>query len=200
MSGGRRGVFLDRDGTLNEDLDYIQKPGDLHLIAGVGSAVQRLNACGLVICVISNQSGIARGFLTEKDLVPIHKKLEDELAREGGTIDRIYYCPHHPTEGTAPYKGVCNCRKPKIGMLLRGAEEFGIDLTRSFVVGDSVVDMQAGNTATARTILVLTGYGPATLKECTLNHDIHIDHVAPTIVEAVDYILTSLDGENKYNA
>jgi len=196
VSRGRVAVFLDRDGTLNEEANYVRTPEDLHLIAGAGEAVQKLNDRGLLVCVISNQSGVARGYLDENDLVPIHAKLERDLARNGATIDRIYYCPHHPTEGAPPYNIVCECRKPRIGMLERAVAEFGIDLGESFVVGDSMVDMQAGNTAGATTVLVLTGYGTTAREQCARN-DVHVDHVAPTIVEAIDLILNTLDGETK---
>lgn len=196
MSRGRVAVFLDRDGTLNEEVNYVRTPDDLHLIAGAGEAVRKLNNRGLVICVISNQSGVARGFLEEKDLVPIHAKLEEDLARSGASIDKIYYCPHHPTEGIPPYDVVCECRKPKTGMLERGAAEFGIDPGDSFVVGDSMVDMQAGNAAGAKTVLVLTGYGTTAREQCTSNN-IRVDQVAATIVEAIDFILNTLDGETK---
>ena len=196
MTRGRVAVFLDRDGTLNEELNYIRTPDQLHLVEGAGEAVGRLNERGLITCVISNQSGVARGFLTEDDLSPIHSKLKRELARGGGRIDRIYYCPHHPTEGIAPYNIECDCRKPKIGMLERAVSEFGVDLSRSFLVGDSVVDMQAGNAAKTRTILVLTGYGTSAKEQCA-NNNIHIDHVAATIVEAIDFILNTLDEEKK---
>jgi D-glycero-D-manno-heptose 1,7-bisphosphate phosphatase len=196
VSRGRVAVFLDRDGTLNEEVNYVRTPDDLHLIAGAGEAVRNLNDHGLVICVISNQSGVARGYLEEKDLIPIHAKLEQDLAQSGASIDKIYYCPHHPTEGIPPYNIACECRKPKIGMLERGAAEFGIDLGDSFVVGDSMVDMQAGNAAGARTVLVLTGYGITASEQCTSN-GIHVGHVARTIVEAIDFILNTLDGETK---
>jgi D-glycero-D-manno-heptose 1,7-bisphosphate phosphatase len=196
VSRGRVAVFLDRDGTLNEEVDYVRTPDDLHLITGAGEAVRKLNDRGLVVCVISNQSGVARGYLDEKDLVAVHAKLEHDLARSGASIDRIYYCPHHPTDGIPPYNIVCECRKPKTGMLERGAVEFGIDLGHSFVVGDSIVDMQAGKTANATTVLVLTGYGTTARDQCAGN-GIHVDHVAPTIVEAIDFVLNTLDGEKK---
>ena len=196
MSRERVGVFLDRDGTLNEEVDFVRTPDDLHLIAGAGEAVRRLNDRGLVTCIISNQSGVARGYFTEKNLVAIHAKLEQDLGRSEARIDRIYYCPHHPTEGVPPYNIVCDCRKPKTGMLERGAAEFGIDLGRSFVVGDSMVDMQAGNGAGATTVLVLTGYGMTARAQCASNN-IHVDHVARTIVEAIDFILNTLDGETE---
>jgi D-glycero-D-manno-heptose 1,7-bisphosphate phosphatase len=189
---GRVGVFLDRDGTLNEELDFICTPDELHIIHGAATAVRRLNDRGTIVCVISNQSGIARGYFSEEDLVPIHQKLRQELALDGARVDQIYYCPHHPTEGRDPYNVVCECRKPKPGMLLRGAKEFPIDLSRSFIVGDSVVDMQAGVAVGATSILVLTGYGKPSLEQCLREH-VHIDHVAPTVNEAVELILQRLD-------
>jgi D-glycero-D-manno-heptose 1,7-bisphosphate phosphatase len=144
--------------------------------------------------VISNQSGVARGFLSEKDLVPIHDKLRQELGREGARVDAIYYCPHHPTAGAPPYNRECECRKPKPGMLLRGAKEFSIEFERSFVVGDSLVDMQVGASVGAATVLVLTGYGKTALEACR-QLQIRVDKVAETITEAVDFIAESLKGE-----
>lgn len=189
-------MFLDRDGTLNEEKNYVRTPDELHLIKGAGEAVRRLNDRGFATCVISNQSGVARGYLTEADLVSIHAKLERDLALSRAKVDRIYYCPHHPTDGIPPYNVVCDCRKPNVGMLKRGAAEFSINLGHSFVVGDSVVDMQSGNSVGATTVLVLTGYGETSREQCR-NENIHIDHIAPTIVEAIDFILTTVDGESK---
>lgn len=196
MTRGRIAVFLDRDGTLNREMNYIRVPDQLHLIEGAGAAVGRLNRRGLITCVLSNQSGVARGFLTEEDLSPIHSKLERELALGGGRVDRIYYCPHHPTEGIPPYNIECDCRKPKTGMLERAALEFNIDLRSSFLVGDSIVDMQAGNTAGTKTILVLTGYGTDAKEQC-MSTNIHVDHVAPTIVEAIDFVLNTVGEKQK---
>jgi len=194
----RIGVFLDRDGTLNEELDYIRTPDDLHLIHGAAAAVRKLNDRGLTICIISNQSGVARGYLTERDLVPIHQLLEQELQREGAGVNRIYYCPHHPTDGIAPYNIECECRKPKAAMLQWGADDFNLDLSHSFVIGDSIVDMQAGNSVGATTVLVLTGYGKTALRQCEQG-GIHVDHIAPTIVEAVDYIVKNLDEQKNHD-
>lgn len=184
----RVGVFLDRDGTLNVEVDYLRSPDELQVISGAPAAVARLNRYGFITCVISNQSGVARGLLTEDDLAVIHARLEEEFRAGGATFDRIFYCPHHPTEGIAPYNVDCACRKPKPGMLLQGAKEFGLDLNMCFVVGDSVVDMQAGNAVGATTILVQTGYGTKSLQTCT-EQGIPVAFVAPTIVEAVDFIL-----------
>lgn len=198
VSRHRIGVFLDRDGTLNQEVDFVRTPEQLLLIPGAAEAVKQLNRRGLATCVISNQSGVARGYLSEKDLTPIHEKLERELACDGAKVDRIYYCPHHPTEGIAPYNIVCDCRKPKPGMLQRGSHELGIELASSFVVGDSIVDIEAGNAVKAKTILVLTGYGKTAHEQC-VERNVNVDFVAPTIIEAVNYILNNANGESERN-
>ena len=189
MNERRAGVFLDRDGTLNEEVNFVRTPDDLRLIDGAGEAVRKLNEHGLAVCVISNQSGVARGYLKEHDLVSIHARLEDKLAEFGARLDRIYYCPHHPTAGLPPYNVVCDCRKPKPKMLQMGIKDFGIDSDRMFVVGDSVVDIQAGNAIGATTILVRTGYGNISIDRCA-SENIYIDFVVPTIVEAAERIIT----------
>ena len=195
VTTGRTAVFLDRDGTINEEMEFVCSPDELHLITGAANAIYRLNASGLVTCVISNQSGIARGFLTEDDLVRIHQKLERELSFENARVDRIYHCPHHPTEGKPPYNISCPCRKPRDGMLQAAKRDFSLDLNRSFIVGDRIVDIQAGKSVGAQTILVLTGYGRTTLEECR-NARVHPDHIMPSLVEAVEYIV----GENGSHA
>lgn len=189
----RAGVFLDRDGTLNEEVDFLRTPEELRLIPGAGEAVRMLNRLGLPTCVISNQSGVARGYLSEADLVPIHARLRDELERDGARLDRIYYCPHHPVEGIAPYNIDCSCRKPKPGMLLKGAEEMGIDLRASFVVGDRSGDIAAGRAVGATAILVLTGYGVRAEEECR-SLGIVPAAVVPSITEAVAYIVDQYTG------
>lgn len=187
------GVFLDRDGTINEELEFITSPQELRLIPGAASAVRQLNERRLVTCVISNQSGVARGYLTEDDLVPIHETLLRALADEGARVDSIYYCPHHPTSGIPPYNVDCECRKPKPGMLKRAELEFGLSLTESFVVGDRVVDVRAAHAVGATSVLVLTGYGQTAREEC-LREKIAVDCIAPSIVEAVEYILNRVNG------
>jgi D-glycero-D-manno-heptose 1,7-bisphosphate phosphatase len=192
---GRIAVFLDRDGTLNEEIDFLRTADELKLIPGAASAVRTLNTLGIITCVISNQSGVARGYLTEDDLVPIHARLNRKLQDEGARVDAIYYCPHHPTEANPPYRIACDCRKPKPGMLKKGEKEWGIDLQRSFVVGDRIADVQAGQAVGARTVLVLTGYGKASLEECRREH-ITPDFIAPSIVEAVQFIEGKISGED----
>jgi len=198
VTGGRIAVFLDRDGTLNEEVDFLRTPDELKLIPGAAAAVRTLNTLGIITCVISNQSGVARGFLTEDDLVPIHARLEDELRAGGARVDRIYYCPHHPTEGNPPYRKTCDCRKPKSGMLHKGEQEWGLDLHRSFVIGDRIADVQAGKNVGATTVLVLTGYGKTSEEECR-RENVLPDFIAPSIVEAVEFITGRISGDNTDN-
>lgn len=193
MRGERIAAFLDRDGTVNEEVEILRLPDQLRLITGAGEAIRSLNDRGILTCIISNQAGVARGLLTEQDLLPIHEKLRSELRLSRARLDAIYYCPHHPADGKAPYNVVCDCRKPAIGMLRRGAEEFGIDLSRSFVVGDRIADVQAGKAVGATTILVLTGYGRIAADECSAA-GVRPEFTAPSIVEAADFILRKIDG------
>jgi len=194
VTAGRIAVFLDRDGTLNEEVEFVRTPEELRLIPGAAGAVRTLNALGVITCIISNQSGVARGIITEADLVPVHAKLKDELRKEGARLDAIYYCPHHPTEGIPPFRIDCECRKPGPGMLLRARGEFTLDLGRSFVVGDRLADIQAGKAVGATTVLVLTGYGTVTAGECR-QEQVVPDCIAPSIVEAVRFVQEQISKE-----
>jgi D-glycero-D-manno-heptose 1,7-bisphosphate phosphatase len=199
VTDGRVAVFFDRDGTLNVDVGYLRSPEEMQLISGAAEAVRLLNERRILTCIISNQSGVARGYFTEADLVPIHERLQQLLAGGGAHIDRIYYCPHHPTEGRPPYNIECTCRKPATGMLRRAAEEFPIDLENSFVVGDKALDVQLGKAAGAHSILVLTGFGESSIEQCRQSGAAP-DFVAPTIVEAVNHILHHLEGDPHHHA
>ena len=193
MSEGRIGVFIDRDGTLNEEREFLHRAEELQLIKGASRAVRTLNSLGAVTCVISNQSGVARGFFTEADVGLVHEALERKLREEGARLDRIYYCPHHPTEGIPPYRIECDCRKPKPGMLKRAERELNIDLSRSYVIGDKLDDVGAGKAVQATTILVLTGYGRNS-QSMAAEAGVHPDLVVPSITEAVDYIASRIGG------
>ena len=176
------GLFFDRDGTLNTELDFISRPGELQLIPNAARAIREANEFGVKVFVITNQSGIARGLFTETDLVAIHQKLVTVLAHEGARVDAIYYCPHHPEYGKTPYKKACSCRKPKPGMLKKAGREHGINLSHSFVIGDRFIDMQAGKAAGCRTGLVLTGYGVVEREECMKARN--VDFIARDAYEA----------------
>ena len=181
----RPAVFLDRDGTINVEVNYLHRPADLDLILGVPQAIARLNAAGLPVFVVTNQAGIARGYYTVADMRVLHEHLNALLGGYGAHIDAFYYCPHHPE-----FTGPCVCRKPAPGMLLAAAADHDLDLSRSWLIGDAAGDMGAGYAAGCRTILVRTGYGA----ELERMWDGRTDEMWPEVVvdalpDAVDYIL-----------
>jgi D-glycero-D-manno-heptose 1,7-bisphosphate phosphatase len=151
-----RAVFLDRDGVLVEDADYVRSVRQLAVLPGAAEAVRRLRKAGLKAVVISNQSGVGRGYFSRRTLQRIHAELKARLARAGARLDAIYYCPHLP-----PGKGVkaCGCRKPETGMVMKAARRWGLELSECFFVGDSTTDLQAARNAGCRPVLVRTGKG-----------------------------------------
>lgn len=152
-----RAVFLDRDGTLVYPRHYPKDPNDLVICDGVIGPLRRLQQAGFLVVLITNQAGVAKGYLTEADLGRMHTTLSDRLEQAGVQLDAIYYCPHH-TEGVVPeYSVSCDCRKPAPGMLLRAATEHSIDLVHSWFVGDILDDIEAGRRAGCRTVLVDLG-------------------------------------------
>lgn len=168
----KQAVFLDRDGTINVEKDYLYRPDEFEFIPGAAEAIRRLNRAGFLVVVVTNQSGVARGYYTEQEVLHLHQHIEQLLSRADARVDAWYYCPHHPT-GHPPYNQDCGCRKPRIGMLEQAARDLGIDLSRSWMVGDKQVDVEAGIAAGCRPVLVLTGYGadacpqvPSTVPRC----------------------------------
>jgi D-glycero-D-manno-heptose 1,7-bisphosphate phosphatase len=153
-------LFLDRDGTLVHPRHYPARPEELCLYDGIGPELRRLQALGLRLVVITNQAGVARGYLSEDDLAAMHAYLADTLAGQGVRLDRIYYCPHHPDGLVRELSVPCDCRKPAPGMLLRAAAELVLDLQRSWFLGDILDDVEAGNRAGCRTVLVDLGTEP----------------------------------------
>ncbi|MDP9355104.1 MAG: HAD family hydrolase [Chloroflexota bacterium] len=154
---GRPAVFLDRDGTLVHARHYPSRPEDLVLFAGIGAELRALQATGFALVVITNQSGIARGYFTEGDLGRMHDHLRAELAAEGVLLDGVYFCPHHPDGSVASLARRCDCRKPEPGMLRRAAGDLGLDLERSWFLGDILDDVEAGHRAGCRSVLVDLG-------------------------------------------
>ncbi|HWO02933.1 MAG TPA: D-glycero-beta-D-manno-heptose 1,7-bisphosphate 7-phosphatase [Blastocatellia bacterium] len=181
-------IFIDRDGTINEDLGYISRPDDLLIYPGVAEAVRLVNKAGLKTIVVTNQSGVARGFYSEDDLREIHNRMISELQKEDARIDAVYYCPHHPDYGDELYRKDCECRKPRPGMLYAAAREHNIDLARSFVIGDKASDINLAANAGARGALVLTGYGKETLAH-QVRWPCEPDFVADSLLRAVEAIL-----------
>jgi D-glycero-D-manno-heptose 1,7-bisphosphate phosphatase len=184
---GRAAVFLDRDGTMVRDVNYMRSPGQLRLLPRAGAAIRRLNENGFAVVITTNQSGVARGLLTEADLAEIHSLLERRLARYGAHIDGIYYCPHHPDVGAPKYRRRCRCRKPAPGMLLRAARDLNLALERSFAVGDTRRDIEAGRRAGCRTVLV--GAGRTRTGTGTSEPESGADHVAADLFDAASWIL-----------
>lgn len=188
---GRIAVFLDRDDTINRDTGYVGSPDEVELLPGAGAAVARLNAAGLLVVVVSNQSGVARGFFSEAEVQAVNAELSRQLAPLGAKVDHYYYCPHYPQAKVPQYKMVCNCRKPAPGMLLAAAQELGLDLAGSFMVGDKGSDVAAGRAAGTLTIKI--GSGPDQSPPSGPQEEPH--HQTPDLAGAVDWILTQLKGQ-----
>ncbi len=155
----KRAVFLDRDGTINEESGYLFRKEDCRFIPGAIEAVSQLGQAGFLVVIVTNQSGIARGYYTEDDLEQLHLYMGGEIAAAGGRVDGWYHCPHHPDHSSDAAR--CDCRKPLPGMLRIAASELGIDLGSSWMIGDKIADIEAGKEAGCRTIHVKTGYGEA---------------------------------------
>jgi len=180
-------VFLDRDGTINLEVGFLDRPERLELIAGAGRAIAELNRAGFRVVVVTNQSGLARGLFSYADLELIHNRLRELLALEGANLDGIYFCPHHP-EGSLPeLSRVCDCRKPSSGLYEQAAAELKIDLARSVWVGDRQRDFLAAEKFGGRSVLVLTGYGLQEAQQ-TLEHQPTL--VAPDLKRAVEWIVS----------
>lgn len=182
-------VLLDRDGTINEEINYITRPEDLRIIPGTGEAICRLKDAGFILPVVTNQSGIARGFITESDLGEIHAEMQRQLWKVGAKVDQIFYCPHHPNQGHIPYRKTCTCRKPESGLLLQAAKELCLNLENSTMVGDSLRDLQAGWNAGCQVALVLTGFGKKTLEEADLKTLNRINFIANNLMDVAEWLL-----------
>jgi D-glycero-D-manno-heptose 1,7-bisphosphate phosphatase len=180
-------VFLDRDGTLIEDIGYLRFAREVAFYPWSVDAVRALNRAGFPVVVITNQSGVARGLLTEPMIEDVHRHVSLLLDAGGARVDAYYYCPHHPEATVAVYRKRCDCRKPACGMIERAAADLGLDPARSFVVGDKWIDVGAARAAGARGILVRTGYGA--IEESEPPPDLTADAVVDNLVEAVSWIL-----------
>lgn len=152
-------IFLDRDGTINVEKDYLHKWEDFEFEKNAIEGLKKFNDLGYELIVVTNQSGIARGYYSEEDLALLNKNMCDELKRYGITILDCFYCPHHPEKGIGEYKKDCNCRKPNPGMLEMADSKYGIDFKSSFIIGDKESDLKAGERKGVTPILVKTGYG-----------------------------------------
>lgn len=161
----RPAVFLDRDGTMIHEVQYLRRCDDLTWFPSTIDAIRLLNRAGFIVCVTTNQSGVGRGYYTEDDVRAIHERMRQDLEAAGARIDAWFYCPHHPDAVVDALRLVCDCRKPRPGMIRRAADRFSIELGRSFVVGDRLTDVGLAESVGAQGVLVRTGYGEHTLQE-----------------------------------
>ena len=184
----QKAVFLDRDGVINKYVGFLRNIDDFELLDGVSKAIRKINESGYLAIVVTNQPVIARGEVSFAELTEIHNKMETLLGEDGAYLDAIYFCPHHPDKGfdgeIPELKFDCDCRKPKPGMLIKAAKEFNIDLTKSWMVGDSDSDIMAGKNAGCSTVLI----GESDENMCASN-----------LLEAVDYIIGRKDYKNGSN-
>jgi D-glycero-D-manno-heptose 1,7-bisphosphate phosphatase len=194
MSGGRRAVFIDRDGTISEEVGYVNHVSRYRVFPFAAEAVRTLNEAGWLAALVTNQAGVARGYFAEELIGRVHQVLAAELERGGARLDAVYYCPHHPTVGEPPYRLDCDCRKPRPGLILRAAEELGLDLARCWMVGDRHSDVELARAAGVRSAFVLTGYGRGELEHQGHAWKHRPDLVAENLLEAVRRIIKNSDG------
>ena len=183
-----RAVFLDRDGVITQDPPhYAHRIDQLKLIQKSAEAIKLLNENGFKVVVVSNQSGVARGYYQEKDVDSFNGAMKKELEERGAYIDAIYYCPHYPEAEIEAYRLVCDCRKPEPGMLKRAEKDLNLDLKPSFLVGDKMSDIEAGYRTGCKTILVLTGHGSDEVKK-NANMNIKPNYISKDLYAASQLI------------
>ncbi len=186
-----KAVFLDRDGTINEDIEYLHKIEDCRFIPGALEAISLLAKTDYKIIIITGQSGIGRGYYTEKDYFALMEHMTAKIVEAGGRIDASYFCPHHPEKAIGKYKINCDCRKPKIGLVEQAKADFNLDLTKCWMIGDKTDDTKAGENAGCKTILVMTG------KAGKDNHyEIKPNHIARNLFVAVKHIIENEQQRN----
>lgn len=181
----KKTVFLDRDGTINQEVNYLYRPQDFRFIPGAPEAIGLLNRHGFQLIVVTNQAGVARGYYTEEDVKRLHCYMNEELEAYGAHIDGFYYCPHHPEHGIGSYKKLCSCRKPEVGMFEKAHQDFCVDKAHSYMVGDNKGDILAGKQFGIASILVGTGYGG----QFKLPLKGIYDHYTADLKEAADWIV-----------
>jgi D-glycero-D-manno-heptose 1,7-bisphosphate phosphatase len=180
-----RAVFIDRDGTISEEVGYINHASRFNLFPYAAAAVKHLNDNGWLAIVITNQAGVARGYFSEDLVQTIHSEMTKELESSGAKLDAVYYCAHHPSVGEPPYRFDCDCRKPKPGLISRAAEEFDIDLAASWMVGDRYSDVELARNAGVNSMFVMSGYGRGEWEHQRTIWRNQPDLVAEDLLEAV---------------
>jgi D-glycero-D-manno-heptose 1,7-bisphosphate phosphatase len=187
-------VFIDRDGTISEEVGYVNHPSRFRLFKYSSAAIRKLNNAGWLAIVVTNQAGVARGYFSEDVISEVHSRLNKELAQHNARLDAIYYCAHHPTVGEPPYRLDCDCRKPRAGLIKRASADFDINLANSWMVGDRYSDIELARNAGLRSAFVLSGYGRGEWEYQRSSWKLQPDLVSENLLQAVNSIVGYLDG------
>lgn len=190
---GKPTIFLDRDGTINEEMGYINHLDRFIIFPFVAESIRIFKEKGYFVIVVTNQSGVARGYFTEDLVKAIHKKLKTQLKEFGTGVDAIYYCPHHPKEGYGKYVKDCRCRKPKPGMIEQAMRDFDINLNKSFMIGDRFKDMIFGKKMNLKTGFVKTGYGKGEFEYQRKSWEFQPDIMGDNLLEIARQIANASD-------
>jgi D-glycero-D-manno-heptose 1,7-bisphosphate phosphatase len=185
----RPALFMDRDGTISEEVGYVNHPSRFRLFPYSADAIKLLNDNGWLAIVVTNQAGVARGYFSEDVIVRIHEQLRADLEDRSAKVDAIYYCAHHPSVGEPPYRFDCDCRKPKTGLIDRAAVDFAIDLERSWMVGDRYGDIELARNAGLHSAFVLSGYGRGEWEYQRDSWKLEPEVVAENLLEAAKLII-----------
>ena len=184
-----RAVFIDRDGTISEEVGYINHPSRFRLFPYAAAAIKQLNQNDWLAIVITNQAGVARGYFSEDMVQTVHAAMTREIENGDARIDAVYYCAHHPSVGEPPYRYDCDCRKPKPGLVSRAAADFDIDLGESWMVGDRYSDIELARNAGVRSMFVMSGYGRGEWEHQRAGWTEQPDLVAENLLDAVHLIV-----------
>jgi D-glycero-D-manno-heptose 1,7-bisphosphate phosphatase len=185
----KRAVFMDRDGTISEEVGYVNHPSRFNLFPYSAAAIRKLNESGWLAIVVTNQAGVARGYFTEDLIKQVHEKMVQDLQAQNSRLDGIFYCAHHPTVGEAPYRIECDCRKPKPGLIKQAAAAMNIDLGQSWMVGDRYSDIELAVNAGVRSAFVMSGYGRGEWEHQRENWRHKPEIVVENLLDAVNAIV-----------
>lgn len=186
----RRAVFIDRDGTISEEVGYINHPSRFRVFPYSAPAIRLLNESGWLAIVVTNQAGVARGYFSEEMIGSVHEQLKRDIESDGARLDAIYYCAHHPSLGEPPYRLDCDCRKPKPGLISRAVAEFDIDAEQSWMVGDRYSDVELARNAGVNSAFVMSGYGRGEWEHQRSSWKHQPDLKSENLLEAVEAIVS----------
>jgi D-glycero-D-manno-heptose 1,7-bisphosphate phosphatase len=185
-----RAVFMDRDGTISEEVGYVNHPSRFKLFSYSAPAIRNLNDAGWLAIVVTNQAGVARGYFSEDLITQVHEKMKLDLEGQNARLDAVYYCAHHPMVGEPPYRLDCDCRKPKPGLITRAARELNIDLAQSWMIGDRYSDIQLASNSGVHSAFVMSGYGRGEWEHQRSQWECSPDLVAENLLEAINQIIS----------